>query len=170
MNRHLTPADYTQMPWANGQGVTVEMLRIERGGLLCRLSRASVTQDGAFSIFPQIERNLTVISGPGFDLAGVGILLRADPLQPVAFAGDIALFAAGVSAPCDDFNVMTARHLPRPEVSIVTQDFLPAGGQLALFALQHGEVDGQAVGLHDLVLTDGAAQLLGKFIAVRLFL
>ena len=72
MMRHLTPSDYVAMPWANGRGQTVEMLREvgPDGGLLLRLSMASVVEDGPFSIFPGVERNLTVISGPGFDLLG----------------------------------------------------------------------------------------------------
>src|SRR3989338_5597281 len=90
MIRHLTPADYTTMPWANGKGVTVEMLRVEEGGLKWRLSRASLVENGDFSAFPGIERNLTVISGPGFDLVAQGLHLPACPLQPVAFAGDAA--------------------------------------------------------------------------------
>ena len=61
MIRHLTKADYRTMPWANGLGQTVEMIRVEGDqGLLWRLSMASVVEDGDFSIFPGIERNLTV--------------------------------------------------------------------------------------------------------------
>ena len=39
---HLTEADYREMPWANGRGNTVEMLRVDKpdGRLLWRLSRA----------------------------------------------------------------------------------------------------------------------------------
>ena len=62
MIRHLTPADYKSMPWANGKGTTVEMLKVEDSGqLLWRLSRASVVENGDFSMFPGIVRNLTVI-------------------------------------------------------------------------------------------------------------
>ncbi len=170
MNRHLTSADYAQMPWANGQGATTEMLRLGGDQFRCRISRARVVQDGAFSIFPQIERNLTVMSGPGFDLVGNGVTLRADPLKPIAFSGDIPLRAAHVTLPCDDFNVMTARESPRPTVEIITRARLPKGGQLALFALQSGAVNGRAAGRFDLILTDEAAELDGHFIAVRLFL
>ena len=47
MTRHLTPADYTEMPWANGKGVTVEMLRIiEDGALTGRVARAAVGESG----------------------------------------------------------------------------------------------------------------------------
>ncbi|TKA96936.1 HutD family protein [Cereibacter changlensis] len=97
--RLLRAADFVPMPWANGRGVTVEMLRVEGpSGLLFRLSRASVVEDGPFSIFPGVERVLTVISGPGFDLLGER-RLRCDPLAPVAFPGDEALAASGVRGP-----------------------------------------------------------------------
>lgn len=170
MTQHLTPADYRQMPWANGKGVTVEMLRIEENGvLLARLSRASVVENGEFSIFPNIERNLTVISGPGFDLLGEGLHLPARPLVPVAFAGDVPVRAAEVTAPSDDFNVMTARHLPRPQVAVVTGSVqLPAGGRQAIFALLPSRANGVALGRYDVLVTQDAVQLSGQAIVVRL--
>ena len=86
MIRQLTVTDFRTMPWANGKGVTVEMARADGPeGMLWRLSRASVVEDGPFSIFPGLERNLTVLTGPGFDLVGQGLLaedqerLRATP-------------------------------------------------------------------------------------------
>ena len=170
MIRHLTPADYKTMPWANGKGVTVEMLRVEGDGALkWRLSRASVREDGDFSIFPGIERNLTVISGPGFDLVGAGIRLVARLLQPVAFAGDVAIAAVGVSAPSDDFNVMTARGMARPEVRVLDGGDLAAGGTLAVFALAAAQVAGVSMARYDLVVTDQAARVVGRVIAVRMF-
>lgn len=171
MIRHLTPADYRQMPWANGKGVTVEMLRVDGpSGLLYRLSRASVVEDGDFSCFPGIERNLTVISGPGFDLCAEGLTLQARPLVPVAFAGDIPIRATKVTAPSDDFNVMTARGLKRPEVTVhATPCVLEAGGTLAVFALQTGVVNATAVGRHDLIVTDEATRIDGQFIVTRIF-
>ena len=172
MNRHLTPADYTAMPWANGRGTTVEIIRENGpdGALLMRLSMASVVEDGPFSIFPGVERNLTVISGPGFDLVGQ-TRIRAAPLHPIAFAGDVPMAAIGVTARCDDFNVMTARALPLPRVRIQTDTVvdLPKGGRLALFALDAANVSGRIVGKHDLILTDEKARLAGgAFIVVRL--
>lgn len=170
MIRHLTPADYKSMPWANGKGTTVEMLKVEENGqLLWRLSRASVVENGDFSMFPGIERNLTVITGPGFDLRGGALLLNAKPLIPVAFAGDIPIRAEAVSAASDDFNVMTARTLPRPEVAVITgQAQLPGGAMLAIFALAPSTVNGIALAGYDLILTDEAASLSGQMIAVRL--
>ena len=111
--RVLTPDDFREMPWANGLGSTVEMLRVDdaTGVMAWRLSMAQVVEDGAFSEFAGIERNLTVIEGPGFDLVGEKITLRADPLVPVAFAGDVAISAANVTGKVIDFNVMVARSL-----------------------------------------------------------
>ncbi|MDB5664803.1 HutD family protein [Cypionkella sp.] len=171
MIRHLTPADYKTMPWANGKGVTVEMLKLEENGqLLWRLSRASVVENGDFSLFPGIERNLTVITGPGFDLVGDGLHLPAKPLIPVAFAGDTPVRAEAVTTPSDDFNVMTARKLPRPDVAVITGTTqLPGRDTVAIFALQTGEINGTVVGRYDLVLTDEPVSLVGQMIAVRLF-
>ena len=170
MIKHLTQADNKTMPWANGKGVTVEMLRVEDNGLLWRLSRASVVENGDFSIFAGIERNLTVISGPGFDLLGDGLHLMAKPLLPVAFAGDTPIRAEAVTAASDDFNVMTARTLPRPNVAVITgQAELRGGDMLAVFALTAARVNGLMLAAYDLLLTDEAASLSGQMIAVRLY-
>lgn len=172
MMRHLTPADYIRQPWKNGRGTTTELWRLERNGqLLVRLSRAAVVEDGPFSLFPGIERNLTVLSGPGFRLTGDGIDLRCDPLVPVAFLGDVLVTATETNGQqSDDFNVMTARSLPKPQVLLAQNDSLPAGGTLALYALGPCLVNGHTVSRDDLILTDGPARLQGDWpvIAVRL--
>ncbi|WP_135447552.1 MULTISPECIES: HutD/Ves family protein [Tabrizicola] len=169
---HLRPTDYVRQPWKNGRGTTVELWRLERDGqLLVRLSRAAVVEDGPFSVFPGIERNLTVLSGPGFRLKGGGLDFRCEPLVPVAFPGDVPLQATEtMGQQSDDFNVMTLRLLPRPEVLPAQNDLLPAGGLLALYALGPVRVNGEAIARDDLVLTDGAARLQGDWpvIAVRL--
>jgi len=169
---HLTPADYTRQPWKNGRGVTVELWRFEReGALIARLSRASVAEDGPFSVFPGIERNLTVLSGPGFRLTGAGVDLRCDLLVPVAFPGDVALGATETHGQqSEDFNVMTSRDVPRPQVFLARNKTLPAGGQLALYALGPCRVNGIAMAKADLLLTRGAGIIAGGWpvLAVRL--
>ena len=159
--RHLTPADYRNMPWANGRGMTVEMLRVPvEGALQWRLSRATVVEDGDFSIFPEVNRNLTVISGPGFDLAGPMGVLPARPLVPVAFAGDVPVRAVGVIAPSDDFNVMTARGLGLSQVTVVrVGTAFSAGGTLAVFALGKAVMGGVRMSCHDLIVTDQAVRI-----------
>jgi hypothetical protein len=169
---HLTPADYARQPWKNGRGTTVEMWRLTTGGSLrARLSCAAVTEDGPFSVFPGIERNLTVISGPGFRLCGAGRDLRCSPLVPVAFPGDVAMQAQDTGGrESTDFNVMTARSLPLPTVAVIGPGRLAAGGLLALYALATCCINGRAVARDDLILTSGAAEVQGeaRVIAVRL--
>lgn len=152
MITHLSAADFVTMPWANGKGTTVELLRVEREGrLILRLSRAMVVEDGAFSVLPNIARILTVLTGPGFDLVGEGLHLPARPLQPVAFSGGVALRAMGVAQPSEDFNVMTAADLPVAQVTLH-----PAGASVqgALLALAAGRIGALEVARYDLVLTD----------------
>jgi environmental stress-induced protein Ves len=169
---HLRPADYTRQPWKNGRGTTTELWRLERDGqFLARLSRASVVEDGPFSLFPGIERNLTVLSGPGFRLTGGGLDFRCEPLVPVAFPGDVALQATETEGmQSDDFNVMTARDLPRPEVIVAQNGPLAAGGTLALYALGPCQANDISLARDDLILTDEAVTLKGDrpVIAVRI--
>jgi uncharacterized protein len=172
---HLRPADYRIQPWKNGRGTTTELVHIVdpvTGATLFRLSRASVIEDGPFSLFPGIERNLTVLTGAGFRLVGANIDLRCDPLKPVDFPGDVEIRAVDTNnQPSDDFNVMTARHLPRPDVSVVQNQTLPAGGRLALYALGACMVNGETVATGDLLLMTEPAHLAGdgSMIAVRYF-
>jgi uncharacterized protein len=167
MIEHLTVRDFKVMPWANGLGQTTELWRQDRDGqMLWRLSMAAVVEDGAFSVFPGVDRNLTVISGPGFDLTGA-VTLRAAPLQPVEFAGDEPVAAKGVVAPCEDFNVMVRRGAMRAEVTVVDGGEL-TGGMVALFALGPVEIRRIAVARHEVILTDQAEQFQGKAIQVRL--
>lgn len=168
---HLTPADYRRQPWKNGRGTTTELWRRDAGGVLvARLSRAAVTEDGPFSLFPGVERNLTVLSGPGFRLRGAAMDLRCDLLVPVAFPGDLALTASETGGrPSDDFNVMTARSLPRPSVTLVHEARFAKGDLLALYALGRCSANEISLRPEDLVLTIGPLQLTGggPAIAVR---
>lgn len=163
--RHLTPSDYLRQPWANGRGETLEIARANGAqGLLWRLSIATVAEDGPFSRLPGIDRSLTVIDGPGFDLCGEGWRRRAAPLSPVTFPGDLAVAASAVSAASRDFNVMVARGRMRAQVACGSgaQDLrgalvavhLPRGGRIML--------NGQAIRTSpgDTILTTGRCLIL----------
>ncbi len=67
---------------------------------------------------------------------------------------------------------MTARALPKPEVTVLAGTAgVPAGGRLVLLALGPATVNGHAIGIHDLLDLDGAAEVRGegRVLAVRLF-
>lgn len=166
-----TTTGYRIMPWANGLGQTIELLR-EDGpdGLRLRLSIATVTDPGPFSLFPGIDRVLTVISGPGFHLTGAGRALHAAPLLPVAFPGDIAIAATGVTAASEDFNVMTARTQPTPQVWIAASGTITPKGRLFLLPLAAATANGQAIAPRDLIETRAPVTILsdGPILAVDL--
>ncbi len=160
MTALLVPGRYRQMPWANGKGITVEMLRLDGPeGMLLRLSRAAVVEDGAFSLFPGVERNLTVITGPGFDLVGEGIALQAKPLIPVDFPGDVAIRALRVTAPSDDFNVMTARALPKPRVQVLVAGQSVGGQGVFAYALAPARVSGRDLPERGLLVAEGMIRI-----------
>jgi uncharacterized protein len=150
---HLTPADYKVMPWANGRGQTLELVRQNdgNGNIHFRLSIATVVENGPFSIFPGLTRSLTVIDGPGFDLIGQE-KLRADPMVPVTFSGDSRVSASNVTEPTQDFNVMCCRSNAL-KVSIVRDGTLSGylGELLFYFALAPATVGRWSLGKHDLL-------------------
>ena len=159
MIRHLTLADYRTMPWANGRGTTLELARLDGPeGMIWRLSIATVSEDGPFSLFPGVDRILTVIDGPGFRLEGSGMAMAAAPGVPVAFPGDIAIAASGVTAPSMDFNLMVARDRCRASLTRLGAQPEPAVDQTAILALEPGAVTvGDIVirlARHDLLLLD----------------
>jgi uncharacterized protein len=150
--RLLDPAGYRHMPWANGRGVTVEIARADDdAGMLWRLSMAQVVEDGPFSSFPGIDRSLTVIDGPGFTLTGDDWRLRADPMVPVGFAGDVPVSATDVAGPAQDLNVMWRRGRLDARVRVATGAMTAAGAVVALVALapQRITVDGTVFQLPD---------------------
>jgi uncharacterized protein len=153
MMTHLTTADYRKMPWANGRGQTFELFRqdYEDGRILVRLSVATVSENGPFSAFPGLNRSLTVIDGPGFDLIGEKHL-RADPLVPVNFPGDSRIVAANVEKASEDFNVMACKSR-RMTVSIQRHGILSGytGELLFYFALAPAKVGRWNLQKHDLL-------------------
>ncbi len=173
MTRHLTRKDYTEMPWINGRGLTIEIMRKSApgDGFLWRFSMATVTEDGAFSLLPGIERNLTVIDGPGFDLIGAASF-RAEALMPVAFPGDIPLAAQNVTGKATDFNVMTMRTLQKPKVEVVANAPLAAlpGATLCLFALGPAQFGPYSLAPNDFLFDAPDAAVTGaQVLAIHLF-
>ena len=66
----IRACDQLVMPWKNGGGITREIAkRVDsRGNMVWRASRATISQDGDFSLFPGVERHLLLLKGEGFRL------------------------------------------------------------------------------------------------------
>lgn len=173
----LRASNYRRMPWKNGGGETVEVAVSPEGAALSdfdwRVSMATVATDGPFSIFPGIDRTLSIIDGNGMQLAigGDNPLLLTQDSAPLAFAADVAVTATLAEGPITDLNVMTRRDGLRHRVERVDIDsratFQPAAPTWLLLCHRGAltvEWSGQSVdlGQGDTLLLEqaGAVELL----------
>jgi len=144
----LTAGDFKRVPWANGRGTTLELIRQEDAGgaLLFRLSVADIVEPGPFSPLPGIDRVITLIDGAGFDLdfGGMRPAEALRPFAPLAFSGDWSTTASAVHGPSRDFNVMTARGKVTAEVEAVTSAKTIAACPLAYVYVARGQIEASA--------------------------
>lgn len=115
-------ADFKSMPWANGRGTTLELLRQEKDGhMLWRLSAADVVEDGDFSPWPGVDRTLILLEGAGFDLdfGDQGRANHVEAFVPVVFSGDWKTRAVNVRGRSQDFNIMARRDAVATDVRVV---------------------------------------------------
>lgn len=111
----LRAGDYRRMPWKNGGGETVEIAVFPHDASVetfdWRISMAGVKEDGPFSIFPGVDRTLSVLEGTGIDLTidGRGATRLTQQSAPLAFPADAPTMARLVDGPIRDLNVMSRR-------------------------------------------------------------
>ena len=123
--RVLRAADRIATPWKNGGGVTREVAAFPPGAAMdafeWRISLAEIAADGAFSVFPGVDRVLTVIEGQGLMLDVDGRLLVLDAASPpLAFAGDAEVSARLTDGPIRDLNLMVRRGVWRARTRRLT--------------------------------------------------
>jgi uncharacterized protein len=113
--RFLRSKNYHRMPWKNGGGESCEIAAfpetLDVDGFGWRISMAVVASDGPFSIFPSVDRTLTILDGDGL-LLTVGeqmALLLDHNSEPLTFPADIATSASLTGGAVTDLNVMTRR-------------------------------------------------------------
>ncbi|MCF2533231.1 HutD/Ves family protein [Yinghuangia soli] len=135
-------------PWRNGGGETREIASGPAGSegpapaaaWGWRASIATIAQDGPFSVFPGVDRSITLLSGDGVRLVGEGgvdhLLVRAG--EPFAFPGDIALGATLTGGSSRDFNIMTRRGGWAADVRRVTGPATPPPGHAGVFYVLQG--------------------------------
>jgi environmental stress-induced protein Ves len=105
-------AGLSPVPWKNGGGSTTEIaIGPPESGFEdfdWRVSLATIEKDGAFSLFPGVDRTLALVEGHGMtlDIDGDPILITdGDPV--VAFDGSSQVNAKLSRGGSTDFNVMT---------------------------------------------------------------
>ncbi len=162
----LVPAVHFQaMPWCNGGGTTWEIARgrIDSQGAEdddtawhWRFSLAEIAADGPFSVFPHIDRLLTVVEGAGIALTIDGAEPRLlHPGDDIQFPGEAAIGCALVAGPTRDLNLMVDRRVARLVPGGEGRRIVAAEGEtVVLYALE--EV-GLRVGAERSVVTAGDA-------------
>lgn len=130
-------------PWKNGAGSTTEIAVAPPGALFddfdWRISLATISQDGPFSVFPGIDRTLALVEGAGatLDIAGGKRFLLCEDDPIIEFPGESAVKASLIGGATLDFNVMTRRmrcrhRLGRRRLSGIS-GFAPRGDLTVLF-------------------------------------
>ena len=110
----LRAAPRAAVPWKNGGGLTREVAVYPPGsdlrGFDWRVSIADIHAAGPFSLFPDIDRRMVVLTGRLALLIDGRPPLTLSPASPaVEFPGDVAVFAEPLGAAVTDRNVMTRR-------------------------------------------------------------
>ena len=106
-------AGLATVPWKNGSGSTTEIAIDPPDGdfdnFNWRISLATISENGPFSIFPGVERTLALVDGNGMTLdIDVDDRVHVGQDEPVlAFSGDSEVEATLNRGPSVDFNVMT---------------------------------------------------------------
>nr|WSW69782.1 HutD family protein [Streptomyces sp. NBC_00995] len=161
--RILRAAGRTPVAWHNGGGTTREIAASPGATTAAfdwRVSLADVAADGPFSVFPGVERTLTVVEGAGMDLMVDGEHHIVDePYWLHDFPGDVETDGRLLAGPVVNLNVMYRRDRVRAETAVVR-------GTLRLTAPEGGAV--LAVALEDGAVIDGTDVLLGRYDAVLL--
>jgi len=111
-SRILPAGGYSRMRWKNGAGWTSEILRApDADNWQWRLSIAEIENDAPFSTFPDVERELVLLSGNGlrirFDDGDTQELLP--PHDRLRFTGERAAVSELIDGPTRDFNLMWKR-------------------------------------------------------------
>ena len=168
----LRAKDYKRMPWKNGGGETQEIAVFPQsasvGDFDWRISMATVASDGPFSLFPEIDRIITIIDGDAITLSieGRDPALLDQSSEPYAFPGDVTTSGQLRNGTIADLNLMVRRGLPHSVVRIDLPRLpaaLVAGSTqflLALEPLQFGLAgEDIALGRLDCIDLSGATDL-----------
>jgi environmental stress-induced protein Ves len=180
----LRLSDYKRMPWKNGGGETLEIALSSpdrsTGTFDWRISMATVAADGPFSVFPGIDRTITIIDGDAIELSveGQSPVWLDQAAEPYSFPGDVATSGRLRDGPIADLNVMVRRGLPHtvtrlaatalpqqrvtsPTLFLVAlEDLAFRRGDASTVLRRHDTVDLSGTGLADIFVETSGTVLL----------
>lgn len=111
-SRVIPANEYRRVRWKNGTGWTREIVRMpDLEDWVWRLSIAEIEQDGPFSVFPGIDRELVLIRGNGLRLRFEDgeVCELQPPHERIRFAGERVVGGELLEGPTHDFNLMWRR-------------------------------------------------------------
>lgn len=116
---YLPRSSYTLKPWKNGLGTTEEIYAYPLGSedFLFRVSMASLSRSGPFSLFPGIDRSLILLEGKPVRLNAEVVPL----LSPVAFAGEEKIEAI-IETEGRDLNLMCRRGKVSGKIQVLSHE------------------------------------------------
>ncbi|WP_438462111.1 HutD/Ves family protein [Marinomonas sp. PE14-40] len=167
----ITQAQFRRMPWKNGKGETLELLKLEdEKGVKFRISQAAVSESGVFSDFSGLERHLVLIAGKGMRLehqSEQGHVTHDDLLHEL----DIATFYGGdmttselLNGPIEDLNIMVRRADTKALVQALYApcDALSKPGQQAYFYANQVSNISVDQGAKDLIMPKDSFLIMDK--------
>lgn len=122
----MTQAMFRRMPWKNGKGETLELIKLEDDkGMKFRISQAAVVNSGTFSDFTGLERHLVLIAGNGIRLIHqteqdeVKHHDLLDVLDIATFNGGDLTSSELIEGPIEDLNIMVRRSDTQAQVQAI---------------------------------------------------
>jgi uncharacterized protein len=167
-SRLVRSAEIPAQPWANGGGVTRELL----SGTGWRLSLADIDRPGPFSRFAGQRRLLTLVAGPVLSLTVAEVEQVVEPFRPFAFSGEDPVEADLPEGPVRVLNVIydpaaTAPYATLLELSRSSE--VAVRKDQAVLALQRGPShDGTTLAPLDLAVGPGLLTGRGRVLMITL--
>jgi uncharacterized protein len=140
-------------PWRNGGGQTRELLLWPEDTAVWRLriSLASVTRSGPFSLYPGVQRWFSVVEGNGVALRVAGQKYRLNAASaPLQFSGDTPVQCDLLDGPTSDLNLMVSGGVGRMQHAVAGQTWSCGLSQCGLFTRARGTLTGPHGAVYDL--------------------
>jgi hypothetical protein len=161
-------------PWRNGGGQTRELVLWPEDTSVWRLriSLASVTRSGPFSLYPGVQRWFSVVEGNGVALRVEGKEHRLNAASaPLQFSGDTPVHCDLLDGPTSDLNLMVSGGVGRMQHAVTGDTWNCDLSQGGLFTRARGTLTGprgavQELAPHTLFWADNASGASFRFDSV----
>jgi environmental stress-induced protein Ves len=146
-------AAVSPQPWRNGGGQTRELVRWpeDTSSWRLRISLASVTRSGPFSLYPGVQRWFSVVEGNGVALRVAGKEYRLNAASaPLQFAGDAPVQCELLDGATSDLNLMVSGGVGRMQHAVPGDTWSCDLSQCGLFTRARGMLTGPHGAVHEL--------------------